>query len=172
MINQVDAGFASWNRSGPGPEPAVAREGRWRNEAIHLSSPAKAGDPVSRGFRFNAPWAICTVQQAADSRLYVETNDGAPAAEFIRIFRHELPLPFLSLRATLHLHHGEESFYVVEGGMIELKDGKQVPFPTGTTGINRRDVSHGEFKVVGDKPIKYLSVHIVDKGAPLYDTPK
>ena len=74
--------------------------------------------------------------------------------------------------SALHVHHGEESFYVVEGGTIELKDGKQVPFPTGTTGINRRDVPHGEFKVVGDKPIKYLSVHIVDKGAPLYDTPK
>jgi len=74
--------------------------------------------------------------------------------------------------SALHVHHGEESFYVVEGGIIELKDGKQVPFPTGTTGINARDVPHGAFKVVGDKPIKYLSVHVVDKGAPLYDTPK
>jgi uncharacterized cupin superfamily protein len=73
---------------------------------------------------------------------------------------------------ALHVHHGEESFYVLEGGTIELPDGKQVPFPTGTTGINRRDVPHGAFKVVGDKAIKYLSVHIVDKGAPLYDTPK
>ena len=73
--------------------------------------------------------------------------------------------------SALHVHHGEELFYVVEGGTIELKDGKQVPFPAGTTGINRRDVPHGEFKVVGDKPIKYLSVHIVDKGAPLYILP-
>src|SRR5258707_15307146 len=53
--------------------------------------------------------------------------------------------------SALHVHHGEESFYVVEGGMIELKDGKQVPFPAGTTGINVRDVPHGAFKVVGDK---------------------
>ena len=74
--------------------------------------------------------------------------------------------------SPLHVHHGEESFYVIEGGTVELPDGKQVPFPTGTTGINRRDVPHGAFKVVGDKPIKYLSVHIVDKGAPLYDAPK
>jgi uncharacterized cupin superfamily protein len=74
--------------------------------------------------------------------------------------------------SALHIHHGEESFYVVEGGMIELPDGKQVPFPTGTTGINRRDMPHGAFKVVGDKAVKYLSVHIVDKGAPLYDKPK
>jgi hypothetical protein len=25
---------------------------------------------------------------------------------------------------------------------------------------------------VGDKAIKYLSVHVVDKGKPLYDAPK
>jgi uncharacterized cupin superfamily protein len=74
--------------------------------------------------------------------------------------------------SALHIHHGEESFYVMEGGTIELPDGKQVSFPTGTTGINRRDVPHGAFKVVGDKAIKYLSVHIVDKDKPLYDSPK
>jgi uncharacterized cupin superfamily protein len=39
--------------------------------------------------------------------------------------------------SALHVHHGEESFYVVEGGTIELPNGKQIPFPTGTTGINR-----------------------------------
>ncbi len=73
--------------------------------------------------------------------------------------------------SPLHIHHGEEAFYVMEGGTVELPDGKQVPFPAGTTSINRRDVPHGAFKVVGDKPIKYLTVHVVDKGKPLYDTP-
>jgi uncharacterized cupin superfamily protein len=74
--------------------------------------------------------------------------------------------------STLHIHHGEESFYVLEGGTIELPDGKQVPFPTATTNVNVRDVPHGAFKVVGDKPVKLLTVHIVDKGTPLYDKPK
>ena len=74
--------------------------------------------------------------------------------------------------STLHIHHGEESFYVVEGGTIELADGKQVPFPTGLTNVNVRDVPHGAFKVVGDKSLKLLTVHIVDKGKPLYDKPK
>jgi len=73
---------------------------------------------------------------------------------------------------ALHVHHGEESFYVIEGDTIEHPDGKQVPFPTGTTGINSRDVPHGAFKVIGDNAIRLLTVHIVDKGAPLYDTPK
>jgi quercetin dioxygenase-like cupin family protein len=74
--------------------------------------------------------------------------------------------------STLHIHHGEESFYVLEGGTIELPDGKQVPFLTGSTNVNVRDAPHGAFKVVGDKPVKLLTVHIVDKGKPLYDKPK
>lgn len=73
--------------------------------------------------------------------------------------------------SKLHIHHGEESFYVLEGGTIELPDGKQVPFPTGFSSVNIRDVPHGAFKVVGDKTVKLLTVHIVDKGKPLYDTP-
>jgi quercetin dioxygenase-like cupin family protein len=72
----------------------------------------------------------------------------------------------------LHTHHGEETFYVVEGAMVETPDGKQMEIPTGTAGINRRDVPHGAIKVVGDKPFKFVTVHIVDKGAPLYDKPK
>lgn len=73
--------------------------------------------------------------------------------------------------STLHVHHGEESFYVLEGGTIELPDGKQVPFPTGIAAVNVREVPHGAFKVVGDNTVKLLTVHIVDKGKPLYDKP-
>jgi quercetin dioxygenase-like cupin family protein len=46
----------------------------------------------------------------------------------------------------LHIHHGEETFYVIEGAMVETPDGKQIEIPTGTAGINRRDVSHGASK--------------------------
>ena len=73
--------------------------------------------------------------------------------------------------STLHFHHGEEPYYFLEGGTIETPDGKQVPIPTGATGITARNAPHGAFKVVGDKPVKLLTVHIVDKGKPLYDKP-
>jgi mannose-6-phosphate isomerase-like protein (cupin superfamily) len=73
--------------------------------------------------------------------------------------------------STLHVHHGEESYYFLEGGTIETPDGKQMPVPSGALGVNVRDVPHGAFKVVGDKAIKLLTVHIVDKGKPLYDKP-
>ena len=34
--------------------------------------------------------------------------------------------------------------------------------------MNLRDIVHGGYKVVGDKPIKIITVHVVDKGKPLY----
>ncbi|TWC01267.1 hypothetical protein FBZ93_104546 [Bradyrhizobium macuxiense] len=74
--------------------------------------------------------------------------------------------------STLHIHHGDESYYFLEGGTIELPDGKQMVVPTGAVGLNVRDAPHGAYKVVGDKTIKLLTVHVVDKGKPLYDTPK
>ena len=70
-----------------------------------------------------------------------------------------------------HIHHGEEAFYVLEGATVETADGKQIELKTGSGSINMRDVPHGGFKVVGDKPLKLVTVHIVDKGTPLYDAP-
>jgi len=70
-----------------------------------------------------------------------------------------------------HIHHGEEAFYVLEGATVESPDGKQMELKTGSGSINLRDVPHGGFKIVGDKPLKLVTVHIVDKGAPLYDAP-
>jgi quercetin dioxygenase-like cupin family protein len=71
-----------------------------------------------------------------------------------------------------HIHHGEEAFYVLQGATLETADGKQINLPTGAAAINHRDVPHAGLKVLGDKPFKYLAVHVVDKGAPLYDAPK
>jgi quercetin dioxygenase-like cupin family protein len=70
-----------------------------------------------------------------------------------------------------HIHHSEEAFYVLEGATVETADGKQIELKAGTGSINLRDVPHGGFKVIGDKSLKRVTVHVVDKGAPLYDTP-
>jgi quercetin dioxygenase-like cupin family protein len=66
-----------------------------------------------------------------------------------------------------HTHPGEEAVYVIEGATLEAPGGKQIPFPTGAATINARDVPHAGFKVVGDKTLKMLTVHIVDKGKPV-----
>ena len=70
-----------------------------------------------------------------------------------------------------HIHHGDEAFYVVQGATLETPDGKQIELKTGTGSINMRDVAHAGFKVVGNSPFKVVTVHIVDKGKPLYDAP-
>jgi quercetin dioxygenase-like cupin family protein len=70
-----------------------------------------------------------------------------------------------------HIHHGVEAFYVLQGATVETPDGKKIQLATGTGNMNLRDVPHAGFKVVGDTPLKLLTVHIVDKGAPLYDAP-
>jgi quercetin dioxygenase-like cupin family protein len=69
--------------------------------------------------------------------------------------------------APLHTHPGEEAYYVIEGGTVETADGKRMTIETGTGMINVRDVPHAGWKIVGDKTIKLLTVHIVDKGKPM-----
>ena len=71
----------------------------------------------------------------------------------------------------LHIHHGEEAFYVLQGAMVETSDGKQINLPTGAAAINKRDLPHAGIKILGNTPFKYVAVHIVDKDAPLYDAP-
>jgi quercetin dioxygenase-like cupin family protein len=71
--------------------------------------------------------------------------------------------------ATLgkHFHHGKESFYVLEGATTETPDGQRQMRKAGSAGINMRDVPHAGYKVVGDRTLKLLTTHIVDKGKPL-----
>jgi hypothetical protein len=71
-----------------------------------------------------------------------------------------------------HFHNGEEVFYALDDKTIELPDGKQMSVKAGNAGISVRDVPHGGVKVTGDKALRLLTVHIVDKGKPLYDSPK
>jgi quercetin dioxygenase-like cupin family protein len=71
--------------------------------------------------------------------------------------------------SNLHIHHGVEAFHVLQGSMIQPPGQQATMLPTGLTSMNLRDAKHGAFKVVGDVPLKLLTVHIVDKGKPLYD---
>jgi hypothetical protein len=54
------------------------------------------------------------------------------------------------------------------GASLETPDGKPVTLAAGTASINVRDVPHGAFKVIGDKTLKLLTVHIIDKGKPMF----
>ena len=71
-----------------------------------------------------------------------------------------------------HAHHGVEVAYVLQGASIQVPGKEPAALPTGATLLNLRDVKHAGFKVVGDLPLKLFTVHVVDKGQPLYDYAK
>ncbi len=68
-----------------------------------------------------------------------------------------------------HLHHGIETGYVLQGTLVQLPGQAPTMMQTGATIMNLRDVPHAGFTVIGDQPLKLLTVHIVDKNRPLYE---
>jgi quercetin dioxygenase-like cupin family protein len=90
---------------------------------------------------------------------------GAPGMEVISSVAEYKP----GESVPLHLHHGIESGYVLQGAMIQPPSGAPVMLATGATLMNQRGVVHAGFKVLGDTPLRLFTVHIVDKGKPLYD---
>lgn len=111
-------------------------------------------------------------QTYSDSPQRVEQKradlSGAPGMEVITSIIEFKPGDEIGL----HHHHGIEALYVIQGGTIQLPGKDPMPFPGSVAGMNLRDVKHGGFKVVGDTPIKLFTVHIIDKGKPLYDYAK
>ena len=68
-----------------------------------------------------------------------------------------------------HLHHGVESGYILQGTKVQYPGKEAIALETGAPILNLRDVVHGGYKVVGDKSLKLFTVHVVDKGKPLYE---
>ncbi len=108
-------------------------------------------------------------QPKTDSPQRVEQKrsdlTGAPGMEVIASVGEYKPGDSIDL----HIHHGIEAAYVVQGATVQLPGKDPMPLPTGTSSLNLRDIKHGGFKVVGDTSLKLFTVHIVDKSKPLYD---
>jgi quercetin dioxygenase-like cupin family protein len=90
---------------------------------------------------------------------------GAPTMEVIASIAEYKPGEGIDL----HLHHGVEAAYVVQGASVQVPGKEPTLLPTGATLVNLRDVKHGGFKVIGELSLKLFTVHVVDKGKPLYD---
>jgi len=73
-------------------------------------------------------------------------------------------------KVDLHFHHGVEAAYVLEGAMIQVPGKDPTELKTGTAIMNLRDIPHAGWTVVGEKALKLVTVHVVDKGKPLYDS--
>jgi len=93
---------------------------------------------------------------------------GAPGMEVIASIVEIKP----GETSNMHFHHGIEVAYVLQGSTVQAPGKEPAVNATGTTILNPREMQHGDFKVVGDTPLRLFTVHIVDKGKPLYATPK
>jgi quercetin dioxygenase-like cupin family protein len=111
--------------------------------------------------------AAVFAQDNSNARTEIRRTDltGAPGMEVISSIVEYKP----GESSPRHLHHGVESGYVLQGAMIQFPGKEPVMMATGTPIFNLRDVPHGGFKIVGDTSLKLYTVHIVDKGKPLYD---
>ena len=90
---------------------------------------------------------------------------GAPGMEVIASIAEYMPGDSIGQ----HLHHGVEATYVIQGARVQAPGQGAKTITTGSTIMNLRDVKHSGFKVVGDTALKLFTVHVVDKGKPLYD---
>jgi quercetin dioxygenase-like cupin family protein len=115
--------------------------------SLMLSLPVLAQDGVNR-----------TVLNRADL-------PGAPGMEVISSILEVKP----GATVPRHFHNGIESGTVIEGSMIQLPGKEPQMMATGGQIWNLRNAVHGGFKVVGDKPLKLYTVHVVDKNKPLFD---
>jgi quercetin dioxygenase-like cupin family protein len=108
-------------------------------------------------------------QTSTDSPQRVEQKrtdlTGAPGMEVIASVAEYKPGDSLGV----HSHHGVEVAYVLQGASVQLQDKGPMALRTGATLLNLREVKHAGFKIVGDTSLKLFTVHIVDKGEPLYD---
>ena len=102
---------------------------------------------------------------AARKELRRVDLSGAPGMEVVLSISELKP----GDEIAAHFHHGVEAGYVLEGGMVEAPGQPAFALVTGSPIMNLRDVLHAGYKVVGDQTIKLLTVHVVDKGKPLYD---
>jgi quercetin dioxygenase-like cupin family protein len=108
-------------------------------------------------------------QTSSDSPQRVEQKrtdlSGAPGMEVIASVAEYKPGDSLGL----HSHHGVEAAYVLQGASVQRPGNDPMALATGATVLNLRDVKHAGYKIVGDTSLKLFTVHIVDKGKPLYD---
>lgn len=103
-------------------------------------------------------------QSGQRSELARADIDGAPGMEFISSLSEYRPGD--SIRR--HFHHGIETGYVLQGGLIQPPGKDPVAIPTGAVLHFARGEHHAGFTIVGDTPLRIFTTHIVDKGKPLY----
>ena len=110
--------------------------------------------------------AVMTTTAGAQtlSRREISRTDIAGTDKEMVLVEVDIPSGATSPR---HTHPGEEAFYVVQGSTIQYPGKPAEERAAGTGGINKREVPHAGYKVVGSRTLRQVSVYVVDKGKPL-----
>jgi quercetin dioxygenase-like cupin family protein len=126
------------------------------------------GSSIVIGILFAISSVTAANAQDYSGRKEIKRTDltGAPGMEVITSIVEFKPGETI----PLHTHHGVESAYVIQGATLQQPGKEPRVIPTGTPVLNLRDVVHGGDKVIGDTSYKLYTVHIVDKGKPLYES--
>lgn len=125
--------------------------------------------PLLLASAFNPALMAQTTGDSAQRVEHKRTDlSGAPGMEVIASTAEYKPGEGIEL----HLHHGVEAAYVIQGATVQAPGKAPMELKTGATLLNLRDIKHGGFKVIGETSLKLFTVHVVDKGRPLYDAPK
>jgi len=114
---------------------------------------------------FFVPCPAFAQQGVKRTVLHQADLSGAPGMEIVSSIVETQP----GASTYRHFHNGIEAGRVLEGGMVQYPGKEPQMMETGASIFNLRGVYHSGFKNVGDKPIKIYTVHVVDKGKPLYD---
>lgn len=69
----------------------------------------------------------------------------------------------------VHTHPGDEHVYILKGGPMTTRDGKQIAFKDRAYLYFPRGQVHGGLTAAGDEEVVILTVHVVDKGKPVYE---
>lgn len=114
-----------------------------------------------------AAWAHAQTPYDSPQRVEIKRADlsGAPGMEVVMSTAEYQK----GDSVLLHIHHGIEAAYVVQGATLQVPGKDPVQLVTGSSVMNMRDAPHAGWVVVSDTPLKLFTVHIVDKGKPLYD---
>lgn len=110
--------------------------------------------------------AANVLPQEASKRTELRRSDLAGTQD-TEVIMAELELP-PGASVPRHYHHGEEFLYVIDGGSVVTPDNKTIEFKPGMTLHFPREEVHGGFTATGSSVLKVVTVHIVDKGKPLY----
>ena len=100
-------------------------------------------------------------------REELQRGDNDPQGKTETIMAEIRMMPGASV--PLHTHPGDEFVYVLAGGAMQGPDGSVNEVPTGASAWYPRGKVHGGVTSRADGEVVLLTVHVVDKGKPLFE---